>query len=29
MKEEVETLVCQATWEEVPRPLNKPVLKGI
>jgi Reverse transcriptase (RNA-dependent DNA polymerase) len=28
MKEEVETLVRQATWEEVPRPLNKPVLKG-
>jgi hypothetical protein len=28
VKEEVETLVCQATWEEVPRPLNKLVLKG-
>jgi hypothetical protein len=28
MNEEVETLVRQATWEEVPRPLNKPVLKG-
>ena len=25
MKEEIDTLVCQATWEEVTRPIDKPV----
>ena len=28
MKDEVGTLVSQSTWDEVPRPADKPVLKG-
>jgi hypothetical protein len=28
MKDELETLVSQSTWDEFPRPVNKPVLKG-
>jgi hypothetical protein len=28
MKLEIQTLISQCTWESVPQPLDKPVLKG-